>query len=91
MLIEAFACAIPVIGSDSGEIPYVIGDAGLIAREGDENAWISAIERLLTEADARRELGARGLDRATKVYAWPKVAQGYLEFFEELIAERTRR
>ena len=91
MLIEAFACAIPVIGSDSGEIPYVIGDAGLVAREGDEAAWSLAIERLLVEADARRELGARGLDRATKVYAWPKVAQGYLEFFEELSARRSRR
>jgi phosphatidylinositol alpha-1,6-mannosyltransferase len=90
MLIEAFACAIPVIGSDSGEIPYVIGDAGLVAPEGDEQAWISALERLLTETDARREFGARGLERATKVYAWPKVARGYLDFFEELIARRSR-
>jgi glycosyltransferase involved in cell wall biosynthesis len=91
MLIEAFACAVPVIGSDSGEIPFVIGDAGLVARERDESAWISALERLLTEADARREFGARGLDRATKVYAWPEVARGYLDFLEELGERRRRR
>jgi glycosyltransferase involved in cell wall biosynthesis len=90
MLIEAFACAIPVIGSDSGEIPDVIADAGLVAREGDEQAWISALERLLTEPDARREFGARGLERATKVYAWPQVARGYLDFFEELRARKSR-
>jgi glycosyltransferase involved in cell wall biosynthesis len=91
MLIEAFACAVPVIGSDSGEIPFVIGDAGLVARERDESVWISALERLLTEPDTRREFGARGLDRATKVYAWPQVARGYLEFLEELGERRRRR
>jgi glycosyltransferase involved in cell wall biosynthesis len=91
MLIEAFACAVPVIGSDSGEIPHVIGDAGIVAREGDETAWIEAVERLLTDATARSELGARGLARATKVYAWPTVARGYLDFFEELAASRQNR
>jgi glycosyltransferase involved in cell wall biosynthesis len=91
MLIEAFACAVPVIGSDSGEIPHVIGEAGIVAREGDETGWISALERLLTQPDERRELGARGLDRATKVYAWPAVARGYLDFFEELLERREKR
>jgi glycosyltransferase involved in cell wall biosynthesis len=91
MLIEAFACRVPVIGSDSGEIPFVIGDAGIVAREGDEKAWIQALERLLSEPETRRELGARGLDRATKVYAWPAVAQGYLDFFRELMDRRANR
>ncbi|NEP07058.1 MAG: glycosyltransferase family 4 protein, partial [Okeania sp. SIO4D6] len=35
VLIEAMACQVPVIGSDSGEIPYVIGDAGLVFPEGN--------------------------------------------------------
>lgn len=90
MLIEAFACAVPVIGSDSGEIPHVIADAGIVAREGDENAWTFALERLLGDAGARAELGARGLARATKVYAWPVVARGYLDFFEQLTSARQR-
>ncbi len=88
MLIEAFACGVPVIGSDSGEIPYVIGDAGVVAREGDLQAWIEPLERLLEDADARRELGQKGLERAKNVYAWPTVAQGYLDFFEELVERR---
>ena len=35
VLIEAMACGVPVIGSNSGEIPHVIGDAGLVFPEGD--------------------------------------------------------
>ena len=84
MLIEAFACRVAVIGSDSGEIPYVIGDAGLVVSERDRAAWTRAIDELLADPGRRRELGERGLARANELYAWPVVARGYLGFFEEL-------
>ena len=35
VIMEAMACGVPVIGSDSGEIPQVIGDAGVIVPERD--------------------------------------------------------
>ena len=41
-LAEAMSCETPVIGSDSGEIPHVIGDAGLIFKEGDAQALAGA-------------------------------------------------
>ena len=69
MIIEAFACAVPVLGSDSGEIPYVIGDAGLVAKEGDEAAWNAAISLLVEDSARRRELGQKGLERARSAYA----------------------
>ncbi|MBN2754535.1 MAG: glycosyltransferase family 4 protein [Candidatus Goldbacteria bacterium] len=46
VLIEAFASKIAVIGSDSGEIPNVIADAGLIFREGNPFGLAEAIEKL---------------------------------------------
>ena len=54
MLIEAFACGVPVIGSDSGEIPYVIGDAGRVVGEKDVLGWAAAIVELLDRPDLRR-------------------------------------
>src|SRR5207245_3085384 len=59
MLIEAFACGVPVIASDSGEIPYVVGDAGLIVAERDAAAWTRAIQRLFADSSLRDGLSAR--------------------------------
>jgi glycosyltransferase involved in cell wall biosynthesis len=88
MLSESFACGLPVIGSDSGEIPYVIGEAGLVVGEKDEPGWRQAIERLLTDPPRRAELGRLGRERACSCYAWPVVARQYLQFFEELVQGR---
>jgi glycosyltransferase involved in cell wall biosynthesis len=82
MLIEAFACGVPVIASDSGEIPHVVSDAGMIAREQDVAAWTRALDRLLVDRALCAELSARGLERARTVYAWPVIARQHLEFFE---------
>lgn len=88
MLLEAFACGVPVVGSNSGEIPYVIGDAGLVVPEADELAWSEALERLLNDSALRAELAERGLQRARADYAWPVVARKHLDFFDELLDHR---
>jgi glycosyltransferase involved in cell wall biosynthesis len=90
MLIEAMACGVPVIASCSGEIPYVVGDAGVIVDESSEEEWTSAIERLLANPHARAELSERGLARVHEKYSWPVVARAHLTFFEELLASPSR-
>lgn len=84
MLIEAFACGIPVIASDSGEIPYVIQDAGVIVDESDKPGWVNALGKLLDSPNYRCELAARGLERARTNYAWPAVARQHLEFVDQV-------
>jgi glycosyltransferase involved in cell wall biosynthesis len=86
MLIEAFSCGVPVVASSSGEIPYVVGDAGLIVAEGDASSWRDAISSLLNDEGARRTLGERGRRRAVAEYDWASVADRHAEFFEELVA-----
>ena len=86
MLIEAFACGVPVIGSDSGEIPFVIGDAGKVVRESDVDGWTRAIEELLDKPELRADLRERGLARANN-YSVATIAQKYREFYRWL-AER---
>jgi glycosyltransferase involved in cell wall biosynthesis len=89
MVIEGFACGVPVVGSDSGEIPYVLGDAGLILGEKDEAGWQQALGGLLENPSRRHELAERGLERARVLYTWPVVARQHLDFFEEILATRS--
>lgn len=86
MLVEAMACGIPVAGSTSGEIPRVIGDAGVVVPEGDTGAWTSMIAALLEDTRTRRAYAARGLARARERFAWPVIARAHLDWFEAVLA-----
>lgn len=85
MVVEAFASGLAFIGSDSGEIPYVVQDSGVIVGEHDEPGWTRAIASLLEDRARREDLAARGLERAHAEFAWPIVARRHLEFFESIL------
>ncbi|MEN1679311.1 MAG: glycosyltransferase family 4 protein, partial [Planctomycetota bacterium] len=88
MLVEAFACGVPVIGSDSGEIPYVIGDAGIVSPEGKVEPLAAALARLITDAALRQTYREAGLARAASRYSWPQVARNAIDFFDSLVDGR---
>jgi glycosyltransferase involved in cell wall biosynthesis len=88
MLIEAFASGVAVVASTSGEIPYVIADAGVLVAEGDLPGWQQAIETLTMDRARRSELAARGRERAESVYGWAVVARQHVDFFERVMARR---
>jgi len=89
VLIEAFACGVCVVASDSGEIPHVVGDAGAIVSERDEEGWRLTLEGLLRDNVMRRDLAARGLHRAREHYTWSAIGAKYLEFITALERSRT--
>jgi glycosyltransferase involved in cell wall biosynthesis len=82
MLLEGFACGVPVIASDSGEIPHVVGRAGIILPELAPSQWANTIDTVLNDSGCRSELSAAGLDRARTEYAWPIIARRHLSFLE---------
>lgn len=73
-LVEAMACGVTVIGSTCGEIPDVIGDAGLIFPEGDANALRSQLERVATDRLLRQDLARRGRERVLARFTNQRIA-----------------
>ncbi|MEO6862931.1 MAG: hormogonium polysaccharide biosynthesis glycosyltransferase HpsO [Microcoleus sp.] len=85
VLIEAMACKIPVIGSDCGEIPHVIGDAGLIFPEGNAGVLRDCLRELMERRDLAADLGDRGYHRAIGNYTNQALAEQLLDFYKELL------
>jgi glycosyltransferase involved in cell wall biosynthesis len=84
--VEAMACGVPVIGSDSGEIPIVLGDAGLLFHEGDAHALATQLRRLLSDPSLRAELCHKGRQRVLDLYSVEKVAAQHHAIYEHFIS-----
>jgi glycosyltransferase involved in cell wall biosynthesis len=86
VLVEAMACGVPVIGSDSGEIPRVIGDAGLIFPEGRADVLCAHLARLSREPDLRMTLARRGRERVLAHYTQAQVAADTAQVYQEVLS-----
>jgi glycosyltransferase involved in cell wall biosynthesis len=84
-LVEAMACGVPVIGSDSGEIPQVIGDAGLIFPEGNVEALRAELARLMADASLRVVLAVRGRARVLTRYTQARVAEATYAVYRHML------
>jgi len=85
VLVEAMSCEIPVIGSSSGSIPEVVGEAGRITPEGDARALGEALAELAGNAWLRARLGAAGRARALRHFTWEKAAAQYKAIYDGLL------
>jgi len=84
-LAESMACQTPVIGSDCGEIPYVIGDAGLVFPEGNAPELAARVRQLLDNPQLYTELAARGRQRVLENYTQGQIARQTFEVYQEMM------
>ncbi len=85
VLIEAMACEIPVIGSTCGEIPNVIGDAGLIFPEGEVVALSNHLAQLQNDSARRIELGKRGRARVLAQFTHAHIAEETVRVYRAML------
>ena len=86
--IEAMACGTPVVVTDGGALPEVVGDAGLIVRAGCGDALRDAIDGLLRDSEQRAVFAAAGLARVRERYGWDRVGEAYETLLREAVAAR---
>ncbi|MCC7358573.1 MAG: glycosyltransferase [Anaerolineales bacterium] len=85
VLIEAMACGVPVIGSTCGEIPHVIGAAGLIFAEDDAAALAAHLRALQADPARRAALGAAGRARVLAHYTQAQVARATAALYRQVL------
>jgi len=81
VLVDAMACGVPVVGSTCGEIPNVIGDAGLIFPEGDVAALRDRLRDLQNDLSLRRDLAQRGRQRVLDRFTQERIARQTFEVY----------
>jgi alpha-1,3-rhamnosyl/mannosyltransferase len=79
-VLEAMACGVPVLCSNSSSLPEVAGDAAVLLDPGDSDSWAEAIQRLLADEGLRMMYGERGLRRADQ-FTWSETARQMREVY----------
>ena len=83
--IEAMACGIPVLVSDAGELPAVVGQAGRVAPAGDVEALQRALTDLREDASGRRRLAEAGRARVLAEFTHARIAETTAAFYREVM------
>ena len=84
------ACGVPVISTDGGALPEVVGDAGVIVPTKSVDALVAAIDELLQDPARRNELGSRGRERILEKFCWNVCAGQMVNYYEQVLANADR-
>ena len=83
--LEAMACGKPVIGSNVGGIPYVLGDVGMLIKPKDVNSISNAILKILDNEKMARRMGNASRKRVEKYFTIRKAAEKTESIFKTLL------
>jgi len=91
---EAMACGLPVVASDGGALPEVVGkngETGLIVPKQEPRALAKAIKLLIENPELRYKLSENGQKRVRSLFSWEKSAKDLVELYQEMIIWKQRK
>ena len=83
-VIEAMACGAPVITSDRGSLPEVVGNAGLLVDAEDELTLAQYLAELLSSPERRNNYRCLGYQRAAQ-YSWTATARRTIASYQQIM------
>jgi glycosyltransferase involved in cell wall biosynthesis len=84
MILEAFACGVPVVTSNNSSLPEVAGDAAMLIDPRNPAAIAAATKQILSDDKLAQELVNRGLERV-KQYSWRRMAGETLQVYKKAL------
>ena len=85
---EAMACGVPVIATNGGALPEVVGDAGITVPTRDHLALADAIRTLLADSNLRHTLAAKGRSRILELFSWEVAAGDMVQLYREVVSRK---
>ncbi|HET9466925.1 MAG TPA: glycosyltransferase family 1 protein [Vicinamibacterales bacterium] len=88
--LEAMSAGVPVVVSNRGALPEVVGDAGLLIDPDDTESLAAALERIIGDSELRAACARRGLERARQ-FSWAQTARDVRRAYEDALVSRRQR
>ena len=88
---EAMSCGIPLISTNGGSLPEVVGDAAIVVPHSNPKALKDAIKLLLKSPEKRLDLGNKGRKRVLEKFTWKRAAKELVEVYREAIENANNR
>jgi len=88
---EAMACGLPVVSTDGGALPEVVGkdgETGLVVPRQDSRALARAINLLLKNPVLRKKMGERARKRILENFSWEVCARNFVQLYQEMIEKK---
>jgi glycosyltransferase involved in cell wall biosynthesis len=82
---EAMSCETPVISSDGGALPEIVGNAGIVVPAGNSEAIATAIHELLEDPERRKTLGKMGRQRILDKFSWEVAAKQMTRYYMNIL------
>ncbi len=84
---EAMSCGVPIVSSNGGALPEIVGDAGMLVPAGNADALAAAIGELLDNPEKRQRFGDEGRKRILEKFSWDVAAKQMTRYYMKLLSQ----
>ena len=88
--LEAMSAGVPVVASNRGSLPEVVGSGGMLVEPADVDGLARAIERVVTDRDWAESQGRAGLQQA-RAFTWERSVETLRRAYVDAVARRRDR